>query len=146
MPSPDNGPLGLQCLTSLTSCFHSKGRCPSFPDCQCPQRSPKQQGDMTVRRTAFQPGCGNPACPGSLKSQRRGGYPPEGRSERFKFSWLTFWRSSLLSAPCTETQRVPRSLSPVSRQDAQCQGFSVTPLTDTMQLSSTQAIGLKLEK
>lgn len=39
MPSPDNGPPGLQCLTSLTACFRSKGRCPSGTTVSLPRLS-----------------------------------------------------------------------------------------------------------
>lgn len=126
--------LQNQCLTSQTSCFHSAERHPSgrtvpfpslplFPEVShaAVRQKCEQDGTLIQLWKLCMPR-------GSLRSHwGKAILQRADQSDSQAFVPLTHLQEKLTPLhPCSGTQTVPGILSPVSRHDAQHQGFSVS--------------------
>lgn len=132
MPSPDNSPPEL--VFNISNILLSLSRKASiWKNCAFSQPASVPRGLPCSSETEVWVGWYFDTVLETVHAQRLPeeplgkGYPPEGRSERFTGIPLTQLQEKLTPLhPCSGTQTVPGILSPVSRHDAQHQGFSVS--------------------
>lgn len=133
MPSPDNSPPEL--VFNISNILLSLSRKASiWKNCAFSQPASVPRGLPCSSETEVWVGWYFDTALETVHAQRLPeeplgkGYPPEGRSERFTGIHSPIQLQEKLTPlhPCSGTQTVPGILSPVSRHDAQHQGFSVS--------------------